>query len=139
MSMNGILKMFSIYIFGNFKPLSPFKKFPFPSLFTISQIYNISPAHYQQKNLLWPLKDSKNSYLILKWKKQNGIKICLNVRQKLETRNTLSLTLSLSQHTEQLLLSCLCSKGKVKMPMFFGTSSAAPHPVSFEFIEMVPS
>ena len=54
--MNGILKMFSIYIFGNFKPLSHFKKGPLPSLFTISQEYNISPAQYQQKNLLCPLK-----------------------------------------------------------------------------------
>ena len=41
------------------------------------------------------------------------IKKCLNVRQKLGTRSlshTLTLTLSHSRHTEQLLFPCLCSK-----------------------------
>ena len=95
--------MFSIYIFGNFKPLSHFKKVP--SLFTISQEYNISPAQYWQNNLLCPLK-------ILPYSKMEETEWNKNMSecQTKAGNQEHSLTHSLSQHTEQLLFSCLCSK-----------------------------
>ena len=55
-----------------------------------------------------------------------------------------TLSVSHSWHAEQLLFSCLCSKVAVyrwKCQWFFWTSTAtaSPSPVTFEFIELVPS
>ena len=102
MSIYGILKMFSIYIFGNFKPLSHFKKkFPSPpySLFhknITSHLLSIS-----KKNLLCqPYSKMEET----EWNKN------MSECQTKAGNQEHSLTHYLSQHTEQLWFSCLCSK-----------------------------
>ena len=77
-----------------------------------------------------------------------GSQKCLNVRQKLGTRNVLKTwrlenfeNMKNDPCKEQLLFSCLCSKVTVycrKLQCFFWTATA-PYPVILEFLELVPS
>ena len=64
----------------------------------------------------------------------------LNVIENCERLERLSHSLSLSQHAEQLLFSCVGSKVSVysrKLQWFFGTSASSPSPVSLEVLELV--
>ena len=64
-----------------------------------------------------------------------SFKKCLNVRQKLGTRKTFktfTLSFTLSQHAEQLLFSCLCSKVTVysrKLQWVFFWQPPPHHPI----------